>query len=149
MISDNTKNIQLMKVLLISPNIKGFKNGVNRIQPPLGLSYLTSYLREIDGVEIYVKDTAIDGYENEIPIDGKMVMIGQSNDEIEKYISKINPDVIGISVLFANLMDSVHEITNIAKKINKKTIIVVGGNHITNIIHDYEYGIDNTKYISI
>ena len=136
-----------MKVLLISPNIKGFKNGVNRIQPPLGLSYLTSYLREIDGVEIYVKDTAIDGYENEIPIDGKMVMIGQSNEEIEKYISKINPDVIGISVLFANLMDSVHEITNIAKKINKKTIIVVGGNHITNIIHDYEYGIDNTKYI--
>ena len=73
---------------------KGFKNGVNRIQPPLGLSYLTSYLREIDGIKIYVKDTAIDGYENEIQIDGKMVMIGQSNEEIEKYISKINPDVI-------------------------------------------------------
>ncbi len=64
-----------MKVLLISPNIKGFKDGINRIQPPLGLSYLTSYLNEI--CDVYVKDTAIDGYENETYIDKKMVMIGQ------------------------------------------------------------------------
>jgi hypothetical protein len=41
-----------MKVLFIFPNIKGFKNGVKRIQPTLGLSYLTSYLQEIDGVKI-------------------------------------------------------------------------------------------------
>jgi radical SAM superfamily enzyme YgiQ (UPF0313 family) len=134
-----------MKVLLISPNIKGFKDGINRIQPPLGLSYLTSYLKEI--CDVYVKDTAIDGYENETYIDKKMVMIGQSNKEIENYINNINPDVIGVSVLFANLMDSVHQIANIAKKINSKIIFVVGGNHITNIIHDYECGIDNTKYI--
>jgi hypothetical protein len=48
----SAQNIQLMKVLFIFPNIKGFKNGVKRIQPTLGLSYLTSYLQEIDGVKI-------------------------------------------------------------------------------------------------
>jgi radical SAM superfamily enzyme YgiQ (UPF0313 family) len=134
-----------MKVLLISPNIKGFKNGINRVQPPLGLAYLTSYLKDI--CEVYVKDTAIDGYEIEIPIDDKMVSIGETDNTIEKYIQEINPDIIGISVLFANLMDSVHTIVNIAKKINKKIITVVGGNHITNIIYDYKSGIDNIDYI--
>ena len=134
-----------MKVLLISPNIKGFKNGINRVQPPLGLAYLTSYLKDI--CEVYVKDTAIDGYEIEIPIDDKMVSIGETDNSIEKYIHEINPDIIGISVLFANLMDGVHSIINIAKKINKNIITVVGGNHITNIIYDYKCGIDNTSYI--
>lgn len=134
-----------MKVLLISPNIKGFKNGINRVQPPLGLAYLTSYLKDI--CEVYVKDTAIDGYEIEIPIDDKMVSIGETDNTIEKYIHEINPDIIGVSVLFANLMDGVHNIINIAKKINKNIITVVGGNHITNIIYDYKRGIDNTSYI--
>lgn len=136
-----------MKVLLISPNIKGFKNGINRIQPPLGLAYLASYIKEINGVKVYIKDTAIDGYETEVSIDEKMIMLGESNEKITKYIAEINPDIIGVSVLFANLMDSVHNIANIVKKINKKIIFTVGGNYISNIIHDYELGINNIKYI--
>jgi radical SAM superfamily enzyme YgiQ (UPF0313 family) len=134
-----------MKILLISPNIKGFVGGINRIQPPLGLAYLASYLK--DKHEVFIRDTAIENYNNKVPLTDNLELIGESDNDIEKYIKKINPDFIGISVLFSNLMHSVKIITNIAKKVNSNIKIAIGGNHITNCILDYQLGIDNLDNI--
>jgi radical SAM superfamily enzyme YgiQ (UPF0313 family) len=128
-----------MRILLISPNIKGMKDGVNRIQPPLGLSYISSYLKS--NHDVFIRDTAIEGWEYQREINEKMILIGESSSDISSYIQKINPDLVGISVLFSNLLDSANEIANLSKTINPNIIVAMGGNHITNIIRDIQYGI--------
>jgi len=125
-----------MKILLISPNIKGVSGGINRIQPPLGLAYLAAYLRLKHDVVVY--DTAIEGWEIQKPIGGTMISIGESKNNISEKIRKINPDLVGISVLFSNLMDSAAEIAALCKEINPKVLVIVGGNYITNTIRDWK-----------
>lgn len=131
----------------MSPNIKGVIGGINRIQPPLGIAYLSSYLKQ-NGHEVSIRDTAIEGYDNITHIDSKMCLIGESVESIQSFLSINNPDVIGISVLFANLMDGVHQICNIAKQVNPNVVICVGGNHITNVIRDYQIKMDDLRNIA-
>ena len=95
------------KVLLITPNLKGIGDGVNRIQPSLGLMLIAQTLKN-DGHEVKIHDTALEGWENRTVIDpvNNVVLIGQSDDEIAKVISDFSPDVIAISVLFSNLSET-------------------------------------------
>ena len=108
------------KVLLITPNLKGIENGLNRIQPSLGLMLIAQTLLN-DGHIVKIHDTALEGWENHKMIEPKnqIVEIGQSDEQIAKVISDFSPDVIAISVLFSNLLGSSHNIANIAKKVNK------------------------------
>ena len=129
------------KILLISPNLKGIQDGINRIQPGLGIGYLAAVL-EKNGHEVFVRDTALEGHYNEKPLDDKKtILIGESDNAIANYISNLNPDIIGISVLFSNLADHAYQISRIAKKVNPGIQVILGGNHITNAISDYNYGI--------
>ena len=65
------------KVLLLSPNLKGIKGGVNRIQPSLGIGYLAAVL-ERDGHEVYVRDTALEGASNEMLLeDARTIVKGE------------------------------------------------------------------------
>ena len=50
------------KVLLITPNLKGIADGVNRIQPSLGLMLIAPIL-EKNGHEVKIYDAALDGWE--------------------------------------------------------------------------------------
>ena len=127
-----------MKILLISPNIKGIAGGINRIQPPLGLAYLASYLR--DKYEVVVYDTAIEGWDNFNSLDKRTISIGESSENIEKAIRAISPDVVGISIVFSSMMDSAKEIASLCKQVNSKTIVVCGGSHITNLVRDWTIG---------
>ena len=68
-------------------------------------------------------------------------MIGQSDDEIENVIKEFNPDIVGISILFSNLNQSAHTIASIVKKINPKIYVLLGGNHISNSLIDYQHNI--------
>ena len=130
------------KVLLITPNLKGIGDGVNRIQPSLGLMLIAQTLKN-DGHEVKIHDTALEGWENRTVIDpvNNVVLIGQSDDEIAKVVSDFSPDVIAISVLFSNLLDSAHNIAKIAKKVNKNTKVLLGGNHISNCLIDYKFAL--------
>jgi len=134
------------KVLLVTPNLKGIENGVNRICPSLGLMLIAQPLLNA-GHEVKIHDTALEGWGNRKLLDkkNKIVLIGQSNDEIATTISNFSPDIIAISVLFSNLLGSAHDIAKIAKKINKKTIVILGGNHISNAVIDYKYALKNKK----
>jgi radical SAM superfamily enzyme YgiQ (UPF0313 family) len=128
-----------MKILLLSPNIKGIIDGVNRIQPPLGISYLCSFLKS--NHDVFVRDTAIERWDNQTKITDKIISIGESDTSIIEYIAKINPHIVGISVLFSNLMDSAYTIANLIKQIDKRIVVIVGGNHVTNMIRDHKFGI--------
>ena len=46
------------KVCLMTPNLKGMKGGVNRIQASLGIGYLAAVLRKAEH-EVYIRDTAL------------------------------------------------------------------------------------------
>ena len=70
-----------------------------------------------DGHIVKIHDFAVEGWDNRVDFDIKnnLVLIGQSNEEIAKVISDFNPDLLGISVLFQNLIESAQEIAKIAK----------------------------------
>ena len=107
------------RILLITPNLKGIKDGLNRIQPSLGLMTIAqSLINNNHIVKIY--DTALEGWDNHVDLGNNKVMIGQSDNEIENIIKEFNPDIVGISILFSNLNQSAHTIASIVKKINPK-----------------------------
>tara|TARA_B100001540_G_scaffold44651_1_gene39741 strand:- start:224 stop:1738 length:1515 start_codon:yes stop_codon:yes gene_type:complete len=126
------------KVLLITPNLKGIADGVNRIQPSLGLMLIAAVL-EKNGHKVKIYDAALDGWDNRKMLDekNKIVMIGQSDEKISKVISDFSPDIAAISVLFSNLLESAHNIAKLIKKVKKNTVTVLGGNHISSAVTDY------------
>ena len=127
------------KVLLVTPNLKGIGDGVNRIQPSLGLMLIAQMLID-DGHIVKIYDAALDGWNNRNVIDPKnnIVMIGQSNDNIEKVISNFSPDIVAISVIYSNLLESSHNIAKLVKKVKKNTKVILGGNHISSAVTDYK-----------
>jgi len=127
----------MMKVLLITPNLKGSKEGLNRIQPPLGLMLSAAVIRD-RGHDVMIHDSALSGWFNRKDIGNNMVMIGDSDDDILKLVSDYSPDVVGISALFSNLMDSAHKIASVVKEVDKNIVVVLGGNHISSAIRDYK-----------
>jgi radical SAM superfamily enzyme YgiQ (UPF0313 family) len=130
------------RVLLIVPNLKGMNDGVNRIQPSLGLMLIGQIL-EKHGHIVKIHDTGLEGWNNRKLIDPKKnkVEIGQSDNDIVKVISSFSPDIVAISVLFSNFLDSAHTIARLVKKINKNTKVILGGNHISNAVIDYKFSL--------
>ena len=126
------------RVLLITPNLKGIGDGVNRIQPSLGLMLIAANL-EKHGHIVKIYDSALDGWDNRELVDKKnnIVMIGQNDEKIAKVIDNFSPDVAAISVLFSNLLESAHNIAKIIKKVKKDTTVILGGNHISSAVTDY------------
>jgi len=64
------------KVLLFSPNLKGMDDGVNRIQPSLGVMLIAAML-EREGHDVRIHDSALEGWDHRILVDKKKK---ESND---------------------------------------------------------------------
>ena len=128
------------KVLLCTPNLKGMGDGVNRIQPSLGLMLIAQVLVD-NGHTVKIHDSALEGWSNKKIIDPtkKIISIGQSDEQIKKVISDFSPDVVAISVLFSNLLESANNIANLVKQVNKNTTVILGGNHISGSLTDYKF----------
>ena len=78
------------RILLITPNLVGVKDGLNRIQPPLGLMLMASTLLK-NNYEVKILDTALEGWSNKVDIGNNKITIGLSDDKIEEYIRNFNP----------------------------------------------------------
>ena len=130
------------KVLLICPNLIGKKGTINRVQPSLGLMIIAQKLID-DGHIVKIHDTALEGWENQNIIDPKnnSITIGQSDEEIKKFISDFSPDIVAISVLFSNFLESAHCVARLTKEVNKNIKVVLGGNHISNAVIDYNHSL--------
>jgi len=120
-----------LKVSLVSPSISIPLGMAKRCIPPLGLSYIASYLEQ-KNISVSLTDCAIEGYHIEKhSSDGQLLTYGLGPKDAAKYILNCSPDVVGISVLFStdlsNLVDLVIEI----KKIKPNILVVVGGLHPT------------------
>tara|TARA_Y100000590_G_scaffold466049_1_gene640164 strand:+ start:8282 stop:10357 length:2076 start_codon:yes stop_codon:yes gene_type:complete len=101
------KNDKTLKVLLIDPCFSD--RGISNIQIPLSVGLIASYLK------------------NQIPeID---VCVLKSSEDIEKYIRTNKPDVLGSCNYLWNT-NIANRLSNYARELNPKTLIVYGGPEI-------------------
>ena len=100
---------------------------------------------ENNGFDVKIYDSALNGWDNRKTIDekNKIILIGDTDEKISTVISDFEPDIVAISVLFSNLLESAHHIARIVKKIKKNTYVILGGNHISSAVSDYQYSVSN------
>ena len=98
-----------------------------------------------DGHTVKIHDFALEGWDNREVVDpvNNFLLIGQSDEDIARVISDFSPDIIAISVLYSTLLESAINIARIAKQVNKKMTVVIGGNCISNAVVDYKYAIND------
>ena len=134
------------RVLLVTPNLRVSEGELSRMQAPLGLMLFAQMLID-DGHTVKIHDFALEGWETRTVIDpvNKFISIGLTDDGIADAITNFAPDVVAISVLYSTLLDSAKNIAKIAKKINKKTTVVIGGNCLSNAVVDYRYSLIDKK----
>jgi magnesium-protoporphyrin IX monomethyl ester (oxidative) cyclase len=119
-----------MKVLLIKPPLtlqKDFK-GIARFFPPIGLGYIASSLK-MSGHEVKILDAGIEKW-NKINDRGHDVKyLGMSWDDISERIRKENPDIVGISILSVEAVNS-SLTAKAVKKANRNIKVIAGGPHV-------------------
>lgn len=95
-----------MKILLVKPPNVG-----DHIQPPLGLGYLATALREKNDVGIV--DCQKSGF---------------NNNNLLKYVEQFEPDIIGIQ-LYTSDIETVRQLLAKIKSLNADIVTIVGGPH--------------------
>ena len=113
------------RVLLVSPNLKGIVDGITRIQPTMGLLLIAPILQKA-GHTVKIYDSALDGWNTRKTLDANhnVVMIGQTDEQIAAVISDFSPDIVAVSVLFSNLIESAHNIAKVTKQVNKNITVI-------------------------
>ncbi len=122
---------KINKVLLVQPPAFANRKRTD-INPnvPLGIAYIAAVL-EKEGFRVRILDAFVEGWEREEYVNEEMIRVGLSFEEIEKTISDFSPDVVGVSNLFTAQRRNAHKICEVAKKVNRKTTIIMGGAHPT------------------
>jgi len=126
---------RVQKVLLMNPPAKvylypdGSPAHRKHCTPPLGLAYLGSCIRE-QGYRPAILDIVAEGYYNE-RISDSFLYYGLSWDDVRARIEKEAPDLIGISVLFSNIISDVYELCAKIKAEFPDIPIILGGHHPT------------------
>lgn len=123
--------MKINKVLLMMPpSFTSKENRDTNPLPPIGLGYLAS-VAEGMGIEVKILDCLMLGWDKEEEINSLLVRVGMSDNEIEEYIEKYNPDLVGINCQFSRQYRMYHEMFSLVKKINPDCITVGGGAHAT------------------
>jgi radical SAM superfamily enzyme YgiQ (UPF0313 family) len=110
-----------MNVLLIAPSYHkevkaNFPHTFSEITgkyPPLGLMYIAAYVEKFDQHKVDIMDMPLEG-------------IGPA--DIPAYLGSHTPDLVGVSVLSFNLIDSM-EVIGQVKKFSPSIPVVAGGPH--------------------
>ena len=131
-----TKKLSDVRVLLVAPNVLGLKDGINRIQPGLGIMYLAAVLEQ-RGCQVAIYDSALDGYERQVEVAGRpgIVEIGDDDQAILRRLDDFQPDFVGISVLFYNQTAQANHLAGLVKEYKAELPVMVGGNQVSE-----EYG---------
>ena len=131
------------KVLLVTPRLVVNKGELNRMQPPLGLMIFAQMLID-DGHKVKIHDFALEGWDNRHIIENTndtLLSVGQSDEDIANVISDFSPDILAISVMYSTLMEETKNLAKIAKQVNNKITVIIGGNCISNAIVDYKFSL--------
>ncbi len=124
---------RISKVLLINPASKvhiyadGSPAHRKHCTPPLGLAYLGANLLRTN-YEVEVIDAVAEGYQNEW-YEAPFLYYGLDDETLLARIEASAPDIVGISVLFSNIIREVNELCRRIKDRFPDLPIVLGGQH--------------------
>jgi len=110
-----------LKILLLNPPLnfgvynEGGRVYYDRSYPPLGLAYIAAML-EKEGYDVNFFD-----------------LMESSFEDAERIIKKEKPQIVGISCNLSDYRWGAFRVAQIAKKINAKIKVVMGGCHATNL----------------
>jgi phosphonoacetaldehyde methylase len=113
-----------------------------RCIPPLGISYIASYLEKL-GYTVSMLDCCVEGYDEEIS-EGNLITYGLTAPKLADRLKNINPDIVGISVPFSKDFITAINVANVVRNIYATVPIVIGGLHPTiyprdiNLIDNYQ-----------
>lgn len=122
---------KISKVLLIQPPAfcNNLRSDMNP-NPPLGIAYIAAML-EREGYEVKILDAFIEGYDHEERVSPEKLLVGMPYSKISEYISRENPDVVGVTSMFTSQRKNAHKIAEITKKIDAHIVTIFGGAHPT------------------
>jgi magnesium-protoporphyrin IX monomethyl ester (oxidative) cyclase len=125
---------RIKRILLVSPPVTrpaDFSAKVVRVSVffPLGLAYLAAALERIPGLEIRVLDAMLEGCAAEgAPVSGGAeIRYGVSDGDLARKIAEINPDIVGVSCLFAAMRRDAAAVCAAAKRVSPRIVTVMGG----------------------
>jgi len=122
---------KIKKVLLFIPPALTLKDAVDiNPMPPLGLAYLGAVL-ENAGIEVKIVDSLLEGWNDRVEVEGNVIRIGLSFNQIEDIIRGYGPDIVGVNNLFTKQRENAHKIYDLAKRVDRSIITVAGGAHPT------------------
>ncbi|HXE72515.1 MAG TPA: radical SAM protein [Candidatus Nitrosotenuis sp.] len=116
-----------MKVLLVNaPRIDSIWCGVpdifngkdQHLFPPLGIMYLSGYIKERTRHECMIYDPNADKLE-----------VNYTYKKMEEIMRRYQPDVVGITALTHNMVD-IARTAELAKKVSKDIHVTIGGPHV-------------------
>lgn len=119
---------KIKKVFLILPPYTIPATMPKRVQPPLGIGYLGSYLEKY-GYEVELCDSLIEDFDHSEVVYEDFIRYGLPDEEIRKKIQRFQPDVVGISCLFTIQAKSAYRIAEIARECDPDIITIMGGAH--------------------
>jgi radical SAM superfamily enzyme YgiQ (UPF0313 family) len=97
---------------------------------PLGLLYIGSFLEQ-EGYKVNLYD-ALANLSPPVRLnEDSSLHVGDSWKTIEEKIAGFHPEIVGITVPFSTQVTYACKVAQLVKKINKKTLVVVGGSHPT------------------
>ena len=115
------------------------------VYPPLGLMYLSASLKkEKKDLSIYAIDLHIEG------IKKSQESIKVNWEEIvKKKIDEINPDLIGISVMFGASFENAKNIGDFIKENYPSIILVSGGVHISALVKEKNDDLNFNDFVTV
>lgn len=121
----------LRKVLLIQP--PAFSDNLrNNMNPnaPLGIAYIAAML-EREGYDVRILDAFIEGWDQEERINPEKIRVGLTFAQIKEAVAAYEPDVVCVTSMFTSQRKNAHAVARVAKEVDPKTVVIVGGAHAT------------------
>jgi len=120
-----------VKVLLIKHPTTHFEKTAPPVSGlPLGLLYIAASLRKA-GHDVHIYDAIVGADERRWDgafVDG-VYRMGATQEEIQRVVSDIGPDVVGISNQFTSQVDNALRTAIAVKKVNPGITVIAGGPH--------------------
>lgn len=122
------------RILFIYPPVQLMPVETPRPDGSLGPLYLIGALRTI-GIEANLLDASVgspeddlkDTFYNSVMQENGLIRIGMSWERIEQFLNKGQYDIVGINSNFTPQTKMAVEVTRIAKRVNRDTIVLAGG----------------------
>ena len=98
--------------------------------PPMGLGYLASMAESV-GIQVQILDCLMLGWNHEELEGGELVRVGLSDKEIQNYILRFKPNLVGVNCQFSKQHRIYHRMFSLVKELDPSIVVVAGGPHAT------------------